>query len=193
MIRRYWQAKSNDPLCISWRIMFSHSRVSSPLPAAMPSMQHRSLPPLFTIATGKTTFFQIVLYIVFCVRNSGCEVSLIFPSGVLLAKVDDWKRAPCEGTCQAAGIPTRKSCGPLRSLLVGSSALPGASVQRLIKKIWCSLSENNNISVSVVTQSSFRHRDRTAFWKTSDDRKGNECEEQDSFSVLVAIDIHRLQ
>jgi len=40
--------------------------------------------------------------------------------------------------------------------------LPGESVQRLIEREWCNLVKNSKISVSMVVQSSFRHRDRTA-------------------------------
>lgn len=121
IIRRYWQVKSNDPLCISWRITFSHTRVSSPLSAAMPIMQHRSLLSLLAIAMGKTTFSQVhcivctlpyVLYQKFglCGLPHISQWCFVGKDGWLLEEDSLW------WACQAAGIPTAKGYGPLRSL-----------------------------------------------------------------------------
>ena len=49
------------------------------------------------------------------------------------------------------------------SQVIVGGELPGESVQRFIKRKWCNLVQNSNISISMVIQSSFRHRDRIAF------------------------------
>lgn len=57
------------------------------------------------------------------------------------------------------------------SQVIGGEEIPSESVQRLVKRKWCNFVENSNISVSMGIQSSFWHRDRSAFWKTADDKE----------------------
>lgn len=108
---------------------------------------------------------MIVLYHVFCIRNL-CYVASYFPSGVLLANIDDsWRMLPARGLSDTWD-PYREELQA--SQVIGGGEIAGESVQRLIKRKLGNFVEKCGISVSMGIQNSFWHRDRLAFWKTAD-------------------------
>lgn len=153
---------------VKWcSVTFPHNRVSSPLSAAQVSATSlNSCHGADHILPGSLCWLYFTMCSVpeICVTWSHispvvfCWQILMTPGGVLPVKglSDSWD--PYREELQA-------------SLVTVGGELPGEPVQRLIKRKSCNFVGNSNMSVSMGIQSCFWHRDRSAFWKTEDDRE----------------------